>query len=391
MPQNKSKKKIIYIQYTDPAYYPPLAHSSKILADSGMEILFLGSHVFGDRNTSFVSHSGISLKLLPCYGSGWLLKLHYLLFFLWGVFWGAMLRPDWIYASDLWACPSVYILKKFFCLKVIYHEHDTPNITNREERSIFLKIVLWFRKKLAKKADLCVLPNKERLDYFIKTTGRAKEVIEVWNCPMREEVPTEPSGAKKNGLQIVYCGSIVSDRLPIAVIKALSLLPDNVKLTIVGYETIGSIGYVETLLNEAKKLGLEKRVEFVGRIMNRYELYGFLGNKDVGLSFIINSVDDVNMQYMVGASNKPFEYLACGMPLLIADLPDWEKMYADQGYCKSCDPKDSANIAKTLCWFLEHPEERRVMGERGRQKILDEWNYEKQFAPVMDYITRHIK
>lgn len=39
----KSKNRILYIQYTNPAGYPPLEHSSRILAQADWEVLFLGT------------------------------------------------------------------------------------------------------------------------------------------------------------------------------------------------------------------------------------------------------------------------------------------------------------------------------------------------------------
>ena len=103
---------------------------------------------------------------------------------------------------------------------------------------------------------------------------------------------------------------------------------------------------------------------------------------DVGLAFMPKDSDDINEQAMTGASNKPFDYLACGLALLVADLPDWRKMYVESGYGLVCDPDDPESIAVALRWFLDHPDEMRKMGERGRQRIAAEWNYETQFAPV---------
>jgi hypothetical protein len=42
--------------------------------------------------------------------------------------------------------------------------------------------------------------------------------------------------------------------------------------------------------------------------------------------------EDINMQAMVGASDKAFDYLACGLALLVSDLPDWRAIYVEAGY-----------------------------------------------------------
>jgi glycosyltransferase involved in cell wall biosynthesis len=95
-----------------------------------------------------------------------------------------------------------------------------------------------------------------------------------------------------------------------------------------------------------------------------------------------------NLRFLTGASNKVFDYLACGLALLVSDLPDWKQMYVEPGYGLACNPNDPASIAAALRWYLDHPVEMREMGDRGRQRILTEWNYETQFKPVKNYMSK---
>ena len=41
--------------------------------------------------------------------------------------------------------------------------------------------------------------------------------------------------------------------------------------------------------------------------------------------------DDVNLRTMAGASNKPFDYLARGLALLVSDLAEWKALFVDPG------------------------------------------------------------
>jgi len=93
--------------------------------------------------------------------------------------------------------------------------------------------------------------------------------------------------------------------------------------------------------------------------------------------------DDVNLRHMTGASNKPFDYMAAGLALLVSDLPDWRDMFVRPGYARPCDPADPNSVAAALRWFLDHPHERRAMAARARARIEAEWNYETAFAPVL--------
>jgi glycosyltransferase involved in cell wall biosynthesis len=72
--------------------------------------------------------------------------------------------------------------------------------------------------------------------------------------------------------------------------------------------------------------------------------------------------------------------------VLVTNIPEWRHAFVDPGCGLSCDAASADSIAAALRWFLENPEARRAMGERGRRKIADEWNYQTMFAPVLTAI-----
>jgi glycosyltransferase involved in cell wall biosynthesis len=185
---------------------------------------------------------------------------------------------------------------------------------------------------------------------------------------------------------VLYHGSIIPVRVPITIIEALALLPEDVSLTVVGYETIGSQGYTQALLARAEHLGVRERVHCLGPI-SRFDLMKTCASCHVGLALIPLINDDANLQAMTGASNKPFDYLACGLAVLVSDLPDWREMFVEPGYGLSCNPGEPVTIAAALRWFYEHPGDRMLMGEQGRKRILAEWNYETQFQPVLQELA----
>ena len=107
----------------------------------------------------------------------------------------------------------------------------------------------------------------------------------------------------------------------------------------------------------------------------------------VGWAVIPTSPDDVNLQHIVGASNKVFDYLACSLPVLVLNSSRWVKTFVNSGYGLTCDPQKPDSITSAIRWLIEHPEETRQMGKRGRERILTEWNYEVQFSPVLRRIA----
>jgi glycosyltransferase involved in cell wall biosynthesis len=204
---------------------------------------------------------------------------------------------------------------------------------------------------------------------------------------MKEEVSAIRSALQNRDLWLIYHGSIVPTRFPPTILHALSLLPKSIKIRIVGYETVGHRGYCRELQHLAIKLQLGARVELLDA-MPRKQLLGLCRKSDVGIAFISGDCDDLNQRNMVGASNKVFDYLACGLPALVSALPDWRDTYVAPGFALACDPSDPKGIATALDWFHKNRPRMRAMGEHGRQRILSEWNYENQFAPVLERMEK---
>ena len=265
---------------------------------------------------------------------------------------------------------------------MLYHEHDPPGAAG----SRFVGLARWARRRLAARATVLVVPSEARIQPFSAETGVSPAAIScVWNCPARAEADAPNRPRDDKDLWVLYHGSIVPSRLPLAVIDALALLPREVKLRVVGYQTVGHASYLDELRAHAARLGVSERVDLVGPVPLRADLLAWARSSDVGLALMPLHSDQLNEQTMAGASNKPFDYLACGVPLLVSDRPDWRALYLPD-YGRACDPEDPRSLGEALRWFLEHPAERRAMGERGRRRVAETWNYETQFAPVREQL-----
>ncbi len=373
-------RRILYVQFTNPAAYPPLEHSSQLLADLGWQVLFLGTGAFGADSLSFPIHPGIEVRRIPYQNRGWRQKFAYIAYMVWVVGHVLRWRPTWIYASDLFACPVAWFLIYWPGLRVIYHEHDAPTFT---EASMFIRWLMWTRARLAKRADLCVIPSQQRAERFARELTPLHPPAVVWNCPRKSEADVCPANPDADVMWVLYNGSIVPSRLPLTVVEALTLLPAAVRLRVVGYETVGAQGYVDQLMRYAAELGVADRVEHVGAVPQRQSLIQIAANCHVGLSLFPVSGSDFNELTMVGPSNKPFGYLACGLPLLASDLAEWKEIFVEPGYGLACDPADAQSIAATLRWYWDNPAKRRAMGTAGRERVLSAWNYETQIIPVL--------
>lgn len=380
-------RSILFVQYTNPAGYPPLRHAALILANRGWTVLFAGIQALGTGALAIDPHPRIGVRLMGRVKPGWRQKLHYLAFTAWTMMAALRRRPHWIYASDALGCLPALLAATVCGARLAYHEHDFPA---PERGSMFWKVVKLARRTAARRAEIVVLPNEQRLAFFAREVPeRGASALCAWNCPSREESVESAPGEDDGRFWMYYHGSVNRDRLPLAVVQSLALLPEHVGLRIVGYETLGSQGYLQRLASEASALRIApERLQVHGLGRDRAAMLQAARASHLGLALMPLSSEDLNLKHMVGASNKAFEYLACAIPVMVSDLPDWVATFVEPGYGIACNPDEAGSIARGVARMLESPGARRQMGQRGRERILADWNYETQFAAVLAALER---
>jgi glycosyltransferase involved in cell wall biosynthesis len=371
-------RRILYVQFTNPGNLPPLQHSACILADAGWDVRVIGTESFGSsRLLRFPSHRRIQVTTLRFISGGFLQKLHYIWFgmqVIWTAIWW---RDSWIYASDIMA----YLPALLACLltrrKVILHEHDSPS----RKGGWFHSLLFFARKRLARRAAAIVVPNHARAQAFRRQTG-ARSVSVVWNCPSLSEV-AKFNHTVHEGFIVYYHGNLSPALLPLTVLEALQLLPKDITLRIVGYETLSSVGYTRQIQETSSQLGIAHRVD-IRPPVSRSELLEISSGADVGLALFPIATGSSNSY--AGASNKVFDYLCCGMPVLVTDCAEWNTFLAGAGCSLPCNPADPASISQAVLTLYQDRNLAQNMGRRGRNRILSGWNYETQFAPVLEIL-----
>jgi glycosyltransferase involved in cell wall biosynthesis len=371
---------VLNLHYNNPTVYPPTENGARLLADAGVEVLLLGTGA-GDTYR-LEPGERVRIELMPFERGGWKQKVHYGRLLLWVLWHARRWQPDWVYATDPLACPIALALTWFRRVRLVYHEYDAP----APAQSRFMRIVMRARRIVARRADVCALPNEKRAAAFRRDTGR-DDLVTVWNCPRRAEVSTEPLQVHAGRLRVLYQGSLVPARVPMAVIDALAMTPAEVSLVLVAFETVGYPGYFEALASRARSLGVGDRLEWVKTVSNRAELMRHCATCDAGLSLMPLASSDINLVAMTGASNKPFDYMACGLPLIVSDLPEWREMYVEPGFALPCNPESPESIAGAWRWLLEHRDEREAMARRARRRIAEDWNFDPTFAPVLSRVA----
>jgi glycosyltransferase involved in cell wall biosynthesis len=372
----------MFLLYTNPAAYPSMERAARLLHENGCSVRVLGASGLGTDAMGATRVRDIDVRLISRAGHGITQKLRYAMFALWSLAHLLTWWPHWLYSSDPLTAP-VALLAKLAGIRVVYHEHDTPVHTTS---SVYLKVAVRAREAILKRADLVVTPSEGRSAQARRESGR--DVLTVWNCPDRSELRWRSSRtSREQPLRLVYQGSLVPARLPLTVIDALACASSPVELWITAYETIGSGNYAAEILRRAETLGIAERV-CIHPVTPREAMLDRTAECDLGLALMPTLAADINERTMAGASNKAFEYLACGIPLLVSDLDDWRRLFVDAGVAMSCDPESATSIQSALEYATSHRDELERMGVLGRSRVDHEWNYETQFGSVMRAMLR---
>ena len=370
--------RVLYVQYTNPGAYPPLVRGAGLLAESGADVMMLGTRVRNTDALNIQPADGITVRLAEPPPEGWRLKAHYARYAAWVAREASAWKPDWIYASDLLSAPIALALAALTAARVVYHEHDAPSDAHP---TWIIRRYLDARRRLLRDANLVVTPNAERSARLAAIAG-GRAVFTVWNCP-RRPVRRPPMRQSADLLRVVYRGSVNSQRLPLSAVEAVARSQTPVTLDVAGYETVGSRGYLTALAAHAERLGAGGRVRVLGTLPED-ELAVICEQCDLGLAFMPMTSPDENMRRMAGASNKTFEYLWYGVTPLVSDLPDWDRTFTKPGYALACDPQQVGSISDALRWAARHRSVVRDMAVRGWERLRVDWNYESQFAPVLE-------
>src|SRR5262249_19545752 len=346
------------------------------MAELGWEVTFLSAPIAGDA-LALAPHPRVKMHAIRTRPSHVMSSISYALYTAAAAQLALRLRPNVVYASDPLGTGPGLLAARLADAALVYHEHDTP------APGMLHPILARSRAAAARAARLIVFPNEERAHLAQSELRFSDKRLQiVWNVPRRAELtlsdaPSEPP------LIIYYHGSITPERLPETVVVAVRRLAGRVRLRIAGYEAPSACGYVRHLVR-SYGAAAESSIDYIGVVPWRADLLVAASRAHVGLALMPCQSSDFNMRFMIGASNKPFDYMAAGLALLVSDLPDWKTMFVDPGLGLACDPTDEDSLLAALGWFIDHPEARRAMAACARKKIEAEWNYDTQFSAILE-------
>lgn len=172
----------------------------------------------------------------------------------------------------------------------------------------------------------------------------------------------------------VYPGSLTEVRGIREIVTAMEVLEGRAELWL-----MGSWG-TPTLEAACRALPGWRYTRYLGR-RPLEEVYRRLKVADVGLHmpYAVGS-------YSSGLAMKGFEYMACGLPMVMTDEPAKRRTF---GECALfADARDPESIADRIRVLLDRPSEARRLAERGRGLVEERYSWEREAAKLVDLYER---
>lgn len=374
---------ILFVQFMDPVYYPPALNAALLCRRAGLDVALVGYRAAGVEPLTAPLELENRIAYEKASTGHFALYRDYARYILRVLTHCAKRRPAFVYAADTFAAIPALLCSLLFGVRVFYVEYDAPGSPD----GWTARVRLWARRIVARNALACVAPSGARADLLARETGcSSAKIIVVMNCPMREEIRT--AHPPHDRFRLYYHGTVNWYRIPPSIIGAMARLPDEVELWLVGYEAPGVTSFRGELETLAEAVGVgAHRIKVCGA-MSRPEMMNLCAQCSIGLCLMPSTITDVNLIILAGASNKAFDYLCCGLPLLVNNWEDWRELYVNAGVAKACDADNEDDVARAIREYMVDPGRRIEAGQVGQQLIGERWNYDTQFQPVLELCTR---
>jgi glycosyltransferase involved in cell wall biosynthesis len=265
---------------------------------------------------------------------------------------------------------------KVFGVKYIFDHHDVnPELyfSKYERKDIFYHIQVCLERLTFYFSDVVMSTNNSYKEVAIRRGGLSEEdVFVVRNGPdlrVFKLVAAKPE--IKNGKQYVvgYVGTMSTQEgldILIEVAEHIKKMGRNdIHFTCVG----GGTG-LATLRQMVKEKNLADTVTFTGRVSDA-ELLDVLSTADV----CVNPDKPCEMND-ISTMIKIMEYMALGKPIVQFDLKEG-RFSAQEASLYSSNENQVSDFADKILWLLDHPMERKRMGDFGRRRIETQlaWEY----------------
>ena len=328
----------------------------------GYEVEIVGRRLPNSFPLGIKEYKQSRLKLLFTKGPLFYAALNFrLLFYLLAT------KPDIVYTVDTDTALAGIWTKKFLKSKLIYDAHELfSEVPELQNRGVIKRIWQWIEKKIILKADTRITVSESVANH---NSSKYKKTFEVIRNISRSKIHLAANPTEK---YILYQGALNEGRGLEQLIEAGNKLDIKIKIA-------GDGDIVETLKKHANS-----NVEFLGKLVPE-ELEKITANAWLGY----NLLEKCSLSYYYSLSNKTFDYIQAGIPQLMPDFPEYQKLNQEWNFGMIVG-LSSEEIVKTVSQLLEDQNLYNSLKENAEKagRVLTWENEEGRLAKIFDNFSR---
>lgn len=289
-------------------------------------------------------------------------------------------KYDIYHSNDLNTLPQGYVCSKLRLNKkvLIYDSHEVQTSRTGYDSGFYAKMESFFIKKI----DSMIVENHTRAKYNEDLYGFYPNVVH--NYPFKIEETNNDTinlreilGLPEKEKILLYQGGIQTGR---GLDKLIQAAPYFKEGTLV---LIGDGRIKPQLMQMVKELDLEDRVKFLPKVplsdLPKYTRNAYLG---------FQVLNNVCFNHYSASSNKLFEYIMSGIPVIGCDFPEIKRVIESESIGICVDSHSSIEISKAVNKMVLNKELRNQMANNTIvARDVYNWNTEKyQFLKIYSEI-----
>lgn len=259
-------------------------------------------------------------------------------------------RPSVIHSHDVNTLPTAWLASVIRRVPLVYDAHEIS--TDREGYQGLRKLVGLIEKILMPRAAATITTTEMRAKFFRRAYRIHDSSLVLQNRPRYSKV--YPSEIIRNQLNleenwpiILYQGGLQQGRGLFQIIDAAA------KTKNAYFVFIGTGRLEQQLRAQAIELKVERKVFFLGKI-SLEKLHEYTMSADIGLQNLENTC----LNHFSTDSNKVFEYMMAGLPIIATKLPEIRKIVETHSFGILIDENSSNQLADSIQFLVNNPQMR---------------------------------
>lgn len=267
-------------------------------------------------------------------------------------------RAHVVHAHDVNTLPTAWLAAVFSGASLVYDAHEIS--TSREGYASFRRLVAVVEKALMPRASGTITTTMARAKFFARAYGVERPVV-LQNRPRQQQTLTSNRIRDELGLNqswpiIVYQGGVQQGRGLERLARVALDVPDAY------FVFIGGGRLEASLRGIVAELRLEERVRFIPTVALA-ELPRYTASADIG----VQPIENTCLNHYTTDSNKLFEYVQAGLPVVASDLPEIRRVVREHDLGLLVPPGDSAALSSALRDLVANSSKRQYYAAQSRK------------------------